>query len=186
MTGVYTGRADVDYSWYGIHKINAYLKINILYSGKRDELLIHISDQNSQQTLCSLFSQLKYTNFSETYTTSAAQTQFSVSTQTSIGISVGSEDHSGAIQDAVLVTSVKFSPSYLTGMTSTVRDALQETDHPERTLGALEAPFFISIGERMNDYEEISSLKKVGTQPEKSFEVFRKECLSGRTISIRT
>ena len=158
ITGFYTGRGDVDYSWYSFLKPSAHLKINIVYSNEREELLIHVSEKDGEEFFCTAFGSIKkYIDAVKSYSYDQLQMknpQFHFYLPSAIEpvALIGSMHFKGAIQDARMVTHVHKS----------------------------EDAFLLYIGKNALGRELVKlslSKKKV---PEKTFETFREECLPSR------
>ena len=147
--GVYIGRGDVSYSWYSFLNSDAYLKVNVAYSAQRDELLFHVGDQDTGESLCSVFSGIKFIRSPNVH-------------EWMIGL--GDREHSGAVKDAVQVT--QFALKYnVYDENMNITDEIHKPD-----------AIAIYIGENDNDRVLINSLKKTERSPEKSFEALKAEC----------
>ena len=165
ISGIYTGSADVDYSFYGVYKANADLTINVAHSNERGELLVHISQPGSKEALCTLFSeiQLQILQLGQTKIKKLPPNSSSTYRLKS------SEKHSGAVQDAVRVTQFlvhkydrnKPFPIYMGDFGAKMSQG---------------APISIYLGESLDDIEQVSTLNKIKNAPEKSFESLRKHC----------
>ena len=160
VEGAYTGSADTDYSFHDFYKPRTPLRINIAYDDYADQLLVHVSQQNGAETLCSLFIGIELTTLSPPPADVKAEDDsgfIRYLIRYDYPATIKSADNIinfGAVKDAVMVTQLEFH---------------NYNENDPLTLG-------MTVGEHGEDRQAVGWLEKIKNSPDKSFRALKDEC----------